>query len=115
MAKISELHVREWARVLPDVAKLTWRVARDRRVPLAIRIGLGGLVVYLASPIDIIPDWIPFAGHLDDAVVTLIGLRSLLRRVPETVLVELWPGDVDLLGKLIGKELVSSHPTLPEA
>lgn len=106
MPELKDLHVREWARALPDVARLTWGIAWDRRVPLYVRLGLAGLVVYLVSPIDVVPDWIPLAGQIDDAIVTGLGVRGLLRRVPEHVLLDHWPGDARVLGKLIGRELV---------
>ncbi len=117
MAGISDLHIREWARVLPDVARLTWGIAWDRRVPLVVRVGLAGLVVYVVSPVDVVPDWIPLAGHLDDALVSVVGIRTLLRRVPERALLDHWPGDPAVLGRLIGKKLTvegREPPALPQ-
>ena len=75
---------------LPLRSKLRLAVAlvRDRRIPLAVRLVLPGLVLYLATPIDVIPDFIPVVGHLDDLLVVLIGIGLLLRFTPRDVLEE---------------------------
>lgn len=101
--------VRDWVRALPDVARLLWRLVRDERVPMPIKVGLGGFLAYVAVPIDVIPDWIPFAGRIDDTLIAALGVRALLRRVDEDVLVEHWPANPDVLGRLLGKELPRQH------
>lgn len=63
-------------------------VMRDRRVPWWSKLIAGALVLYLASPIDLIPDFIPVLGHLDDLVVALIAGGVLLRTVPRPVIEE---------------------------
>lgn len=88
---------------LPDIAKLLWRVVRDDRVPRLVRGGLVGLAAYLALPIDIVPDWIPVLGQLDDVVVLTVGVRTLLRRVPEPILKEHWSGERNVLAALLGR------------
>ena len=88
---------------LPDVAKLLWRVIRDDRVPRLVRGGLVGLAAYLALPVDIVPDWIPVLGQLDDVVVLTVGVRTLLRRVPEPILKEHWTGERRVLAALLGR------------
>lgn len=113
MSALSDLHIRQWAKVLPDVARLTWGIVWDRRVSLPVRIALSGLVVYMVSPIDVIPDWVPFGGRIDDAVVSVVGIRTLLRRVPEQVLLEHWPGEPEVLGHLLGLKLGPASLTAP--
>jgi uncharacterized membrane protein YkvA (DUF1232 family) len=68
--------------------RLLLAVARDPRIPLAVRAIPPALVLYLAMPIDVIPDFIPVLGHLDDALIVVIGLGLLLRFVPRDVLDE---------------------------
>lgn len=96
---------RHWAMALPDVARLVWGVARDDRVPRWIRYGLLGVAGYLVLPFDVVPDWIPLAGQLDDVLVLTLGVRQLLRQVPDAVLLEHWPGRVDTLGRILGRDL----------
>lgn len=61
---------------------------RDRRVPLWAKLVAGALVVYLASPIDLIPDFIPVLGHVDDLLIALVAGGLLLRFVPRHVIEE---------------------------
>lgn len=77
---------------IPDCGILVARLLRDRRVPRRQKALLAGLVGYLALPFDIVPDFIPVAGQLDDAVVVAFVLRRLVRRVDPELLVEHWPG-----------------------
>lgn len=100
--------VTEWLRALPDVVRLAWRVVRDSRVPAPIRAGIGGIAAYAVLPIDVIPDWLPLAGRIDDAVVFALGMRALLRRVDDDILLEHWGGSVGTLGRLLGKTLPDS-------
>ena len=67
------------ARFVPDCAVLFRRLMADRRVPRRHKAVLALLVAYLAMPFDLIPDFIPVAGQLDDAILVALVLRSLLR------------------------------------
>ena len=73
---------------LPFRRKLTLaaRLMRDRRIPLVVRLIPPALVVYLASPVDVIPDFIPVLGQLDDVVAIVVGVRLLLRYAPRPVI-----------------------------
>lgn len=93
---------------LPDIAKLLWRVVRDDRVPRLVRGGLIALGAYLALPVDVVPDWIPLLGQLDDVVVLTVGVRTLLRRVPEPILREHWSGERHVLATLLGRSPVDA-------
>ncbi len=90
---------------LPQIIRLLWRVIRDDRISWKIRGGLIGIAGYLALPFDIIPDWIPVAGQLDDFVVLTVGVRTMLRRVPEPILNEHWSGEPQILETLLGRKL----------
>lgn len=84
--------VRELAGFLPDCAVLIRRLLRDERVPRRAKVALWLLLPYLASPIDLIPDFIPVLGHLDDAVLAAAALAYVVRRSGREVVEELWPG-----------------------
>jgi uncharacterized membrane protein YkvA (DUF1232 family) len=101
---------RTQARVLagfiPDCVVLVGRLLRDPRVPRRRKLLLSLAVGYLASPIDLIPDFIPLVGQLDDAIIVALVLRSFLRGGEEQLLRELWPGSeqsLELLLRLIGR------------
>lgn len=70
------------ARRLPAYTKLAWALVRDRRLGHAHRALVLGGVAYLLSPIDLIPGIIPVLGQIDDLAVTLLSLRTVLRRLP---------------------------------
>ncbi len=104
-------NLRDWGKILPDLAQLIWKIVRDQRVPTYVRGGLVGIGAYLVLPIDVVPDWLPFAGQIDDLLVTTIGLRMLLRRVPVDILLEHWTGNRDTLEGLLAADL---RPQLPD-
>lgn len=83
---------RALARFVPDCVVLFKRLLTDPRVEWWRKALLVAVIVYLASPIDLVPDFIPVAGQLDDAVLVVIALRVLLRGSGPRVLVEHWPG-----------------------
>jgi uncharacterized membrane protein YkvA (DUF1232 family) len=88
---------------LPDILKLLWKVVRDRRVSMMVRGGLIGIAGYLALPFDIVPDWLPVLGQVDDVVMLTVGVRALLRQVPEPVLREHWSGERRILEAVLGR------------
>jgi uncharacterized membrane protein YkvA (DUF1232 family) len=83
---------RALASFIPDCIVLVTRLIRDPRVPRRRKLLLFGLVGYLALPFDLVPDFIPVAGQLDDAIVVALVLRHLVRAGGERVIRELWPG-----------------------
>jgi uncharacterized membrane protein YkvA (DUF1232 family) len=80
------------ARFIPDCFALVRDLLRDPRVPRGHKRLLGVLVAYLALPFDIVPDFIPVAGQLDDALVVALVLRIVLRRSGSALLREHWRG-----------------------
>ena len=80
------------ARFIPDCLVLVRRLIADPAVPRTSKLLLGGLVAYLASPIDLVPDFVPVAGQLDDALLVALVLRAVLRRTGPEKLREHWPG-----------------------
>ncbi len=83
---------RALATFIPDCVRLVRRLLGDPRVPRRRKLLLGLLVAYLASPIDLIPDFVPVAGQFDDAILVAVVLRGVLRSGGEHLLDEHWPG-----------------------
>jgi uncharacterized membrane protein YkvA (DUF1232 family) len=96
---------REEARALagfiPDCIVLVSRLMADERVPRRRKLLLAALVAYLALPFDIVPDFIPVAGQLDDVLVVALVLRRFLRSGGDRLVVEHWPGPEQSLRLLL--------------
>jgi uncharacterized membrane protein YkvA (DUF1232 family) len=88
---------RELATLVPNLLVLFRGLIRDPRVPRNAKLWLGFAAVWIASPIDLIPEFIPIVGPLDDAIVAALVLRYILRRTPRNVLFEHWLGDPAVL------------------
>jgi uncharacterized membrane protein YkvA (DUF1232 family) len=86
---------------VPDCAVLFARLARDPAVPRRQRIALVALAAYLASPIDLVPDFLPVAGQADDAVLVVLALRWILRGAGPAPLQRHWPGPDSSLALLL--------------
>ena len=92
-------------RLIPDCAVLIHRLLRDPRVPRRSKWLLLAGIAYLAMPIDLVPDFIPVAGQLDDAIIVAIVLRNVLRSAGTERLEHHWPGpqaSLDVLIRLSG-------------
>jgi uncharacterized membrane protein YkvA (DUF1232 family) len=80
------------ARFIPDCIVLFKRLLGDSRVPRRAKVALALLVPYLALPFDLVPDFIPVAGQLDDAILVAAAVAYVVRRAGREVVAELWPG-----------------------
>ena len=89
---MTRARLRALAGFVPDCLLLFRRLLGDRRVPRARKLLLAGVVAYLAFPLDLIPDFIPLLGQLDDALVVALALRALARGAGAALLEEHWPG-----------------------
>jgi len=115
---------------MAGLVPVIWRAGPETlAVAVGIRIGIGSAVagwlklivtaavvmvgLWVLSPIDLLPEFLPVIGPLDDVVVVAPALRYAARRVPREVLVEAWPGEPRLLERLIGAP--ASQPAEPEA
>ncbi len=78
----------ELVRKLPTYARLVWGLLRDPRVPAAQKLILAGIAGYLVLPLDLIPDFIPLMGQIDDVAVVLLGLDLFIRSAPQDVVEE---------------------------
>jgi uncharacterized membrane protein YkvA (DUF1232 family) len=89
------------ARLLPDTLRLVRRLAADRNLNRGVRVRLWLLLAYLVSPIDLVPDVIPVIGFADDAIVTSLVLRSVIRRSGTAAVECHWPGTPEGLAALL--------------
>lgn len=99
------VQLRELIRVVPDVLRLLRSLIGDRSTPLDVRLVLGFLVLWILSPIDLIPEFIPLLGPLDDVVVAAVALRYTRRRLGIEELRRRWSGTDDsfaLLVRMVG-------------
>ena len=96
--------LRDLAGFLPACVTTTKRLRADPRVPRRVRwaVVLAGL--WLLSPIDLIPEFLPVIGPLDDVVVVALVLRYAARRIPREALVEAWAGEPHVLARLLGDD-----------
>jgi uncharacterized membrane protein YkvA (DUF1232 family) len=97
--------LRELVRIVPDVLRLVRGLLADGRVPLGVRLALVGLLVWLISPIDLVPEFIPVLGPIDDAVVAVLVLRYVRRRIGDAELRRRWPGRAEgfeLMRRVLG-------------
>jgi uncharacterized membrane protein YkvA (DUF1232 family) len=92
---------REVATLLPNLLMLFKGLIRDPRVPRGSKVPLVFGAAWVASPIDLIPEFIPVIGPLDDAVVAALILRHLLRTAGRDVVTEHWRGDPETLARLL--------------
>lgn len=91
--------------VIPDLVRLLRSIVTDSSTPLDVRLALLGLLAWILSPIDLIPEFIPVLGPLDDIVVAIVALRYVRRRLGVEHLRARWPGSPDgfaLLIRVIG-------------
>jgi uncharacterized membrane protein YkvA (DUF1232 family) len=95
--------LRDLAAFIPDCVTTVRRLRRDPRVPRRAKIAIVVAGLWVASPIDLIPEFIPIIGPLDDIVVVALALRYAGRQVPREVLLAAWPGDPRLLERLLGR------------
>lgn len=100
--RLPEGTAKELARFLPACVTAMRRLRRSPQVPRRARVAIAVAAVWVLSPIDLIPEFLPVIGQLDDVVVVALALRYVARRTPRGVLLEAWPGDTRLLERLIG-------------
>ena len=87
-------------RALPDLLRLIAKLVGDPLLPRAAKIALAAAMVYLASPIDLIPDFIPLVGYLDDLLVAALLVDGILNWVDRGLVLKYWPGSPDSLERL---------------
>jgi len=86
--------------MLPNLVKLVGRLLKDPRVPRRSKVALGLAAAYVASPIDLVPEFIPVIGWADDVLFMLFAIDSLIERSGPEVVAEHWDGPGDLLAMI---------------
>ena len=101
--RLSPGPLKELARFMPACLILVRRLRRDPRVPARAKVAVALAGLWVASPVDLVPEFLPVVGPLDDVVVVALLLRYAARRVPPEVLFEAWPGEPRLLERMLGR------------
>ena len=105
--------LRDLAAFIPDCVTTVRRLRKDPRVPRRAKIAIVIAGIWVASPIDLIPEFLPIIGPLDDVVVVALALRYAGRQVPREVLLAAWPGERRLLERLLGPPRASTAQPSP--
>jgi uncharacterized membrane protein YkvA (DUF1232 family) len=92
---------KDLATVLPACVTTARRLRRDSRVPRRARVAVVIALLWVLSPIDLIPEFLPVIGPLDDVIVVALAFRYAARQVPREVLLEAWPAEPRILDRLI--------------
>ena len=96
--------LRDLAGFIPACVTTARRLRRDPRVPRRAKLVVALAGAWVVSPVDLIPEFVPVIGLLDDVVVVALALRYAARRVPAEVLFEAWPAEPRLLERLLGRQ-----------
>jgi uncharacterized membrane protein YkvA (DUF1232 family) len=94
--------LKDLAGFLPACLTTVRRLRNDPRTPRRAKVAILLAGLWLLSPIDLLPEFLPVIGPLDDVLVVALALRYAARRVPREVLLEAWPGEPRLLERLLG-------------
>jgi uncharacterized membrane protein YkvA (DUF1232 family) len=97
--------LRDALRLLPDLLRLLRRLLADRSIGRGARVRVLLLLIYLASPIDLVPDFLPVIGYADDVIIVAWVLRSVVRAAGPDALARHWPGTaagLHVMGRLAG-------------
>jgi len=102
--------LKDLAAFLPDCVSTARRLRADPRVPRRAKLAVGFAALWVLSPIDLIPEFLPVIGPLDDVVVVALALRYAARSVPRAVLLDAWPGNPRLLERMLGPATGRGRP-----
>ena len=95
---------RDLAGFLPACVTTLRRLRRHESVPRRAKVAIGFAALWVLSPIDLIPEFLPVIGPLDDVVVVALALRYAARQVPREVILAAWPGEARLIERLLGPD-----------
>lgn len=110
---MSKLVVKDLLLLIPNLLKLLYRLAEDPRVPSSEKVILAATAAYVVSPLDLIPDVIPFLGKVDDLVIIALALKRLFNVAGSEIMNEHWDGNQDLL-TLVDRILEQALRFLPD-
>jgi uncharacterized membrane protein YkvA (DUF1232 family) len=95
-------------RELPNFLRLLYGLLTDKRVSTVDKLLVGGAIAYIVMPIDLIPDFIPFIGEVDDVFVLVLALQRLIQHAGRTVLLDHWMGEPEELADLNLQRVLSA-------
>ena len=101
-ARLPDGSLKELASFLPDCVTTVRRLRRDPRVPRRAKLAIGFAGLWVLSPIDLIPEFLPVIGPLDDVIVVALALRYAAGQIPAELLYEAWPGRRSVIERLLG-------------
>ncbi len=110
-ARLPEGSLKEFASFLPDCVTTVRRLRGDPRVPRRAKLAVGFAGLWVISPIDLIPEFLPVIGPLDDVVIVALALRYAARRIAPDVLYEAWPGRRSVMARLLGERPSDDAPS----
>ena len=102
-ARLPDGTLKELAGLLPNCVQTARALRRHPSVPRRAKLAVGFAALWCLSPIDLIPEFLPVIGPLDDVVVVALALRYAARRVPRPVLESAWTGDPVTLDRFLGR------------
>lgn len=100
---------KDLATVLPACVTTARRLRKDPRVPRRVKLAVGFAGLWVLSPIDLIPEFLPVIGPLDDIVVVALALRYAARHIPPEALIEAWPAERRILERLAPSTVTPTH------
>ena len=100
--------------LLPDFFMLLWRLMLDKEIAKEKKLFIGAIIAYVLLPIDLIPDFIPVIGFVDDLVLIAIGLDTIFVRTDKKILQKHWSGEGDILERIqsiikLGNDILSNR------
>jgi uncharacterized membrane protein YkvA (DUF1232 family) len=101
---------RELVAFMPNCLVLLRRLRAEQGLPRRARLALGAAIVYLLSPVQLIPNFIPVIGQTDDLAVVILAVRYACRRLPAEAVRAAWPGDPAHLARLLGSKMGDRAP-----
>jgi uncharacterized membrane protein YkvA (DUF1232 family) len=99
--------------LIPNLVKLIGRLLKDPRVPFRAKMAIGAAALYVASPIDLMPEFVPVFGWADDILMVMYALDNLISRAGPDIVAEHWDGPGDVL-KLIEDVVGVSRTLIPK-
>ena len=103
--------MRQVAEFLPACVSTARKLRKDPAVPRRAKVALLVAIVWVVSPIDLLPEFLPVIGPLDDVVAVILLLRYAARSIPRQTLLDAWPTDPRLLERLLGRPAASPDPS----
>ena len=103
-ARLPDGMLKQVVEFLPACVTTARRLRRHPDVPVRAKVALLVAILWVLSPIDLIPEFLPVIGPLDDVVAVVLLLRYAARSIPRATLLEAWPSDPHLLDRVLGPE-----------